>query len=55
MKAITLKQAIKIANCRGTDLTHGDGTTFYATNDQETEIYEFDSKIERDRRCERQK
>lgn len=29
----------------------GDGRTFYATNEDETEVWEFDSKKERDDSC----
>ena len=47
MKAVTLKQAIKISQKLDVCISCGDGKTFYATNEQETEIYEFDSKIER--------
>ena len=50
MKAVTVKQAIKIAQKLGISISCDDGVTFYATNDMETEIYEFDSKQERDER-----
>lgn len=47
MKAITAKEAEKIMDELG--LCYGmDGRTFYATNDDRSEIWEFDSKKERD-------
>ena len=51
MKKITRKQAEKIANKSGYPLAENDGITFYATNDSETEVYEFDSKKEREECC----
>lgn len=47
MKKISARQAEKIMKRLG--LCFGDdGKTFYATNEKESEIYEFDSKKERD-------
>ena len=46
-KAITAKQASKLMEKLG--LCFGDdGRTFYATDEAETEVWEFDSKRERD-------
>ena len=46
-KAITAKQASKLMEKLG--LCFGDdGRTFYATDKEETEVWEFDSKRERD-------
>ena len=46
-KAITAKQAYKLMTELG--LCFGDdGRTFYATDEEETEVWEFDSKRERD-------
>lgn len=47
MKKISSKQAHIIAQRLGLDID-GDGTTYYATNTEETEIYSFDTKKERD-------
>ena len=47
MKAITSKQAHQIAKKIGIEIDD-DGITFYATNQEETEIWSFDSKKERD-------
>lgn len=47
MKKITAKEAYKIMDMLG--LCYGDdGRTYYATDEDETEVYEFDSKKERD-------
>lgn len=46
MKAITSKKADQIAKKLGRDISD-DGITFYATNENEAEIYCFDSKSER--------
>lgn len=51
MKKITRKQAEKIANKSDYPLSVDDGLTFYATDDAETCVYEFDSKKERDKYC----
>lgn len=47
MKKITAKEAYHIARKLGFD-TSEDGTTFYATDEEETVIYSFDTKKERD-------
>ena len=50
LKPITAKQAEKLTKKLG--LCFGDdGRTFYATNEEETDIWEFDSKKERDKAC----
>lgn len=49
LKAITRKQAERIAERTGYPLTEGDGRTFYATEETETEVYEFYSKKARDK------
>lgn len=54
MKAITAREAKRIGEETGFPITEGDGRTFYATDDCEEEVYEFDSKRERDeflKRC----
>ena len=54
MKAITAKEARRIGEETGFPITEGDGRTFYATDDCEEEVYEFDTKRERDeflKRC----
>lgn len=53
-KKITAAQAKKINAKLGLEFEDGDGVrTFWATNDEETEITSFDSKRERDRFLER--
>ena len=47
MKKANYKQAKKIAIKNGLAICE-DGRTFYATDEQETGLYEFDSKKERD-------
>ena len=47
MRAVNRKEAEKIADKLGLMLTVGDGRTFYATNEDETEIWEFNSAKER--------
>ena len=47
MKKITAKEAYRIQKKLGLDISDDD-TTFYATNDDETEIFSFDTKNERD-------
>lgn len=47
VRAITAKQAIRIMKKLG--LCYGeDGRTFYATNADESEVWEYDTKKERD-------
>ena len=54
MKAITAKQAEKLLKKLG--LTAMDnGITFYATSDDESGVWEFDTKRERDEFVERNK
>lgn len=45
-KKITSKQAYKLAKKLGLEICE-DGRTFYATNEQETELWEFDTLRER--------
>lgn len=45
-KKITAKQAYKLAKKLGLEICE-DGRTFYATNEQETELWEFDTLRER--------
>lgn len=44
---LTAKEAKKLAQELGLEIGD-DGTTFYATNEEKTEIWEFDTKKERD-------
>ena len=47
MKAITAKEAYRLMDELG--LCYGDdGRTYYATNEEHSEVWEFDSKKERD-------
>lgn len=55
MKAITRKQAQKIGERSGYPITENDGRTFYATDEKESEVWEYDSKKERDEAVERNK
>ena len=49
MKAITAKKAQEITDKTGMALCGAeDGRTFYATNEEETEVWLFDTKKERD-------
>ena len=45
--AITAKEAYKLAEIIGICISD-DGTTFYAANEERTELWEFDTKRERD-------
>lgn len=45
--AITAKEAHKLAELLGLCISD-DGLTFYATNEGRTELWEFDTKKERD-------
>ena len=47
MKKITPKRAHEIAKEKGVDIDD-DQVTFYATDDDESEVYPFDTKKERD-------
>ena len=51
--AITAKEAYKLAKELGICISE-DGTTFYATNKARTELWEFDTKKERDTAVRRQ-
>ena len=52
MKKITAKEAYKLMDRLG--LCYGmDGKTYSATDENETEVWEFDSKKERDEFCDR--
>lgn len=53
LRAVTVKEAYKIAYKLGVSITEGDGRTFYATDEKETGIWEFDSKYDRDKAIER--
>ena len=54
VKAITAKQAKKITLRTGMAwFGESDGRTFYGTNAEETDVWEFDSKSERDAWVER--
>ena len=50
MKKISAKQAAKIA-FRLNKQIEDDGISFYATDEEETEIWSFDTKSERDSFC----
>lgn len=52
-KRITAKQAYKLAEKLGLSICD-DGRTFYATNEQETELWEFDTARERNGFCNRE-
>ena len=49
---ITRKQAEAIGKRTGFPISEEDGRTFYATNAEQTEVWEFGNKKERDRACE---
>lgn len=51
-KKLTAKEAMKLMDKLGLDYGN-DGRTFYATNEEETAVWEFDSKKERDEFLER--
>lgn len=49
MKKLSAKQAVKLLKKLGLSYDGAnDGFTFYATNECETEVWEFDSKADRD-------
>ena len=53
MKAITAREAERLMDELGLDYGM-DGTTYYAVNEERTEVYDFDSRKERDefvKRC----
>jgi hypothetical protein len=45
---LTAKEAQRLAEKLGLDIGD-DGRTYYATNEEQTEIWEFDTKTERDK------
>lgn len=49
MKKITAIQAKKICDNLGLCFPEDDGKTFFATNEEQTEIYDFSNKKERDK------
>lgn len=50
LKPLTAKQAYKLMDKLG--IGYGqDGRTYFATNEEETEVWEFDSKAQRDSKC----
>lgn len=49
LKAISAKEAKRINEKNGMSMPWGDGRTFYATDENESEVWEFDSKAERDK------
>lgn len=48
VKAISAKQAEVIGERTGFPITYGNGRTFYATTVDETDLFEFYTKAERD-------
>lgn len=53
IKPITRRQAKAIGEKTGFPISEDDGRTFYATNAEETEVWEFDTKAQRDAACKR--
>lgn len=53
VKAITATQAKAIGEKTGFPITYGNGRTFYATTEDESDLFEFDTKRERDAWVER--
>lgn len=53
VKAITATQAKAIGIKTGFPITEGNGRTFYATTEDESDLFEFDTKTERDAWVER--
>lgn len=49
--AITAKQARELCDKLGLCFPEGDGKTFFATNKERTEVYEYESKKDRDKQC----
>ena len=47
-KKLTAKEAHKLADKLNLDIDD-DGITYYATNMEETEIWSFDTRVERDK------
>lgn len=50
MKKLSAKQAVKLASKLNVDI-EDDGVTFYATDEDESEIWSFDTKAERNAFC----
>ena len=48
MKAISAREAKRIGEMTGFPISEGDGRTYYATDEYEDEVWEFDTKKERD-------
>lgn len=48
IRKVTAKEAKKIMEANGWAFPEDDGVTFFATNEEETNCYDFDSKKERD-------
>ena len=48
IRAISAKEGYKVLKARGLDANDDCQRTFFAINDDKQEIYEFDTKIERD-------
>ena len=48
IKAITAAQAKRIGKATGFPITEENGRTFYATTIDESDLFEFDTKVERD-------
>ena len=46
--AITVKEAYRIAKELGINITQDNNRTYFATNEKRTELWEFDTKKERD-------
>ena len=47
-RAITRKEAERILRKNGYAISESDGRTFYLTNEDESEVWEYDSKKKRD-------
>lgn len=48
IKAISAKEGYRVLKARGLDANDDCQRTFFAIDDEAQEIYEFDTKIERD-------
>ena len=48
IRKVTAKEAKKIMEANGWEFPEYDGTTFFATTEDETNCYDFDSRKERD-------
>ena len=51
LKPITRKKAIAISRKTGCPISEEDGRTFYATNETETDVWEYKTRQERNRAC----